>query len=205
MSEGYVVDVALMDRTTAVAAIEIKVTHEVDEKKDKRLSIPFIEVDGFEILQEPQVWKPIKDRFKPKTCAKCLSNFEKFKLKTSKIAKDTNIEIPTSYYRYAPHTCWKCNKEILVFTWPHHKVNDKKPPTKKPIPKTIFNRYSTTAQEKYWVNTCLYCNNIQGDFYLYAEPYGPFFTLGCCYDNHKAFRNDLIRLAYWADYWGRLE
>lgn len=33
---------------------------------------------------------------------------EVFVARTQAIAKELSIELPTSYYRYAPAECWKC-------------------------------------------------------------------------------------------------
>jgi len=66
------------------------------------------------------------------------------------------------------YECWKCKKEILVFSWPKTKWEEHKPPKVEPIPRTIQYRYSKTARSHYWVNTCPYCKCIQGDWFLPA-------------------------------------
>jgi hypothetical protein len=52
-------DVVLVDENGAsVAAVEIFVTHEVDEAKAKALSIPWLEIEGEAVLREPLSWVP---------------------------------------------------------------------------------------------------------------------------------------------------
>lgn len=58
LSDGFIIDVALMVGDIAQAAVEIKVTHAVDDIKAGRLSIPFIELDGYEVVTNPTIWKP---------------------------------------------------------------------------------------------------------------------------------------------------
>ena len=37
--------------------------------------------------------------------------------------------------------------------------------------------YSKTIQDKYWANHCEKCNSLQGDFFNYSEPGGPFYPV----------------------------
>jgi hypothetical protein len=174
--DGSIADVILISEGNPRAVIEIKVTHAVDDIKANRISLPFIELDGNQIIQNPTVWIPLQDKFKPLICSKCKKAYSWFQQKISDISKVTKISLPTSYYRYAFQSCWKCNKEIIVFSW-----NDEIPALK-PIPKTIQLRYSRTAGHKYWANTCPYCDSIQGDFFLHSEPDSPFFGVDFFFD-----------------------
>ncbi|MBT4483504.1 MAG: hypothetical protein HOC71_07485 [Candidatus Latescibacteria bacterium] len=210
LPEGFIVDIGLIAHGNVEAAIEVRVTHEVDEAKAQQISIPFIEVDGNEILENPSRWKPTIDFFKPLTCTKCRLDFQNFRKKTLRIAKQTGVDLPTSFYRYASILCWQCNKEILVFTWPNHKMYSQELPIGQPPPKTLCFRFSKAVGRKYCMNTCIFCNAIQGDRFLHIEPEGPF--LGLCYDEDtcgkdslESFQEDLIKLASYADYIGDLE
>lgn len=204
LSDGFIADVALLVQDKPQAAIEILVTHAVDEVKTANISVPFIELDGYAILESPTIWNPITDRFRPLTCPQCSQNFKKFQAKTSQVAKKTGIDLPTDYYRYAPCSCWRCKKEILVFTWPGRELHEKQPPSRQPTPNTIRFEYSKTVKGKYWANICPHCKAIQGDWFLFAEPEGPFFGLDCGEDTVEAFNRDLMTLAYWAAYNGNL-
>ncbi len=128
--------------------------------------------------------------------------FQKFQTRVAQIAQQTGIELPVSYYRYAPCRCWKCKKIILVFTWPGQALHSEKPPDKQPCPKTIRYEFSKTIGSKYWVNTCPYCQAIQGDFFLHCEPDRPFFGFSCGPDTPDAFQQDLIRIARHVNYRG---
>lgn len=200
LRDGFIVDVALMVEEIAQAAVEIRVTHAVDKIKTRRLSIPFIELSGYEIIENPFVWKPIIDNFKPLNCEKCRSIYSKFQDKAQKIAKANKIELPTAYYRHGFCECWKCKREIIVFAWPKDGMHDRSDPKIKPPPKTVRFSYSNTVGDKYWVNTCPYCNRIQGDFYLYSEPDGPFFGINLEDDSPTAaaFTRDMMKIARYA-------
>ena len=71
MSDGFVVDVALMVENEPTAAIEIRVSHAIDEEKAQLLSVPFIELDGQKVVENSIVFEPIRDRFQPLTCTTC--------------------------------------------------------------------------------------------------------------------------------------
>lgn len=202
LPDGFIADVALLVDNLPVAAIEILVTHAVGEEKATRLCVPFIEIDGYEVLKSPTVWTPMTDHFRPLTCPKCVQNFKRFEAKTAQLSRKTNIELPTEYYRYGFCPCWRCRKEILVFTWPGRKLHETKQPRKQPIPKTIHHKFSKTVGGKYWANVCPYCRALQGDWFLFLEPDGPFFGLHCEEDSPEAFRRDLMYVAHCASYHG---
>lgn len=204
LASGFIADVALLVGGDPEAAIEIRVTHAVDKVKAVQLEIPFIEVDGEAILAKPTEWTPLVDRFRPLTCPACHRTYQRFKAKTAEISKRTKIELPTSYYRYAPSTCWRCNNEHLVFTWPGQQLHEKRQPTHEPRPATIQFRYSKTINGKYWANTCPHCKALQGDFFLFAEPEEAFFGFHCGQDTPEAFEHDLISLAHYSVYRGCL-
>lgn len=178
LSDGFIVDVILMSEGNPKAAIEIKVTHAVDDVKANKISVPFIELDGNEIIKNPAVWSPLQDKFKPIACLKCKKAYSWFQRKIGYISKKTNVSLPTSYYRYAFQSCWKCNRDIIVFSW------GDSIPISKPMPKTIQLRYSRTAGHKYWANVCSYCGSLQGDFFLHSEPDSPFFGVDFFFERY---------------------
>jgi hypothetical protein len=194
MPEGSIVDIALMVANEAAAAIEIRVTHAVDENKAKSLSVPFIELDGQAVIENPTIFQPIRDHFLPFFCRRCKQAKEKFHYKVNIIAKRTGIELPESYYRYGFCKCWKCKREIIVFAWPKTSEWDKSAPKVKPIPRTIQYRYSATVNNKYWVNTCPNCKSIQGDWFLFFEIDSPFFGISRK-DSEDAYHRDMQTIA----------
>src|SRR5262249_54129147 len=67
---GHVVDVALLGPADLpIAAIEIVVSHEVDDTKAFELGLPWIEVDGASVCESGgRVLVPVRDRFLPWLC-----------------------------------------------------------------------------------------------------------------------------------------
>lgn len=198
LSDGSIADVALIVGTTAQAAVEIRVTHAVDDVKTSRLLVPFIELDGYEVIANPTVWKAITDAFKPFTCENCKSTYAQFQAKAKRIAHAIGLELPKTYYRYGLCKCWKCKREIIVFAWPKIGMHDNYAPKVQPPPKTVQYRFSKTAGNKYWVNSCPHCESIQGDFFLYSEPDGPFFAVNCEEDTPVEFDRDMMKIAVYA-------
>jgi hypothetical protein len=194
LSSNCVADVGLMVGGQPVAAIEIRVTHAVDERKASLLPIPFIELDGNEVIAHPTAWNPLVDRFNRPPCLTCARNFEAFQKKTAAVAASMGITLPTSYYRYSLYTCWKCRRPIIVFASPPQEAV----PKNQPSPSTIQYRYSKMAGDKYWANVCIYCDSLQGDNYLHWEPDGPFFCQLDYGPGARQFQEDLKKLANYA-------
>lgn len=204
MPNGFIVDVALMVENEPAAAIEIRVSHAVDENKAKLLSIPFIELDGQAVLENPTIFEPIRDHFLSFTCGACKQAKTRFHVKVNKIAKQTGIKLPDRYYRYGFCECWRCKREIIVYAWPKASEWDISAPKMKPIPRTIQYRYSNTIGGKYWVNTCPRCKSIQGDFFLFFGSNGPFFGIGCKENTQDAYNRDMKNIVNYAIYNGML-
>jgi hypothetical protein len=162
------------------------------------MPIPFIEVDGYKILEQVEILDPLVDSFLPFTCSKCKVRLSQFIEKAKKLAAISRVLLPETYYRYGFENCWKCHKQILVFTWPEHNLDDGLPekPKKEPLPRTIQYRFSNTIKQSYWMNICPHCGSNQGDFYLYDEPDGPFFSFECGDDTIKSFNLDLTKIAW---------
>lgn len=130
---------------------------------------------------------------------------EKFKAKCQETAEKTGQELPKDVFRYAPSTCWKCSEEIIVYSWPDpdgpdeesgqaHACWSQEVPADVPRPKTVNERDSKTLGTHYWVNTCPYCNSIQGDWFLYMEPTGAFFPVDIGAFSHEKDQ-DLLAMA----------
>lgn len=67
--------------------------------------------------------------------------------------------------------CWKCGKEIPVYTWEGKVLWDERCP-EEGRPPTLRKEHHS-----YWANYCMSCGVIQGDWYLYMEPEAPFFGI----------------------------
>ncbi|MFH1731058.1 MAG: hypothetical protein ABIF82_05320 [Planctomycetota bacterium] len=196
LPEGFIVDVGILAGSEVVAAIEILVSHQVGERKERDLSVPFVEVKGTEVIENPRRWRALVDHFRPLRCLGCREAFDKFTSRTREIAETSGVRIPGSYYRYAPATCYKCRKAMLVFTWPGHSLFATDAPRAAPKPVTLQYRRSRTAEGRYWANTCPFCGALQGDWFLCAEPGGAFFGFESGRDSQDARLRDLQRLAY---------
>jgi hypothetical protein len=199
LPDGSVADVVLLVKEVPQATIEIRVAHTVDRIKTSKLSVPFVKLDGYEIIENPTVWKPVTDHFKPVTCDKCRLAYSKFQARVRQIAKASNVELPTAYYRYGLTMCWKCEQEILAFAWPESSAWNNSAPGVKPFPRTIQYRFSKTVGHKYWANTCPYCQSIQGDWHLHHEPEGPFCGIQIEEDSPTAFDADIMKIAQHAE------
>ncbi|RKU31513.1 hypothetical protein C6497_01575 [Candidatus Poribacteria bacterium] len=207
MSNGFIADVALMVENEPALAIEIRVTHAVDENKAHSLSVPFIELDGHTVLEKPNHFDPIRDnKLNPFTCNTCKHAEPKFEDKVTKVVKQTRIKLPdrdSCYYRYGIDKCWNCQREIILYTWPGDDW-DTSPPKKKPIPQTIKFCYSRTIGHKYWANTCPCCKRIQGDFFLYGSNLFPF-SRNDMVDSPDAYRQDMQKIVFCARFNRMLE
>jgi predicted RNA-binding Zn-ribbon protein involved in translation (DUF1610 family) len=193
LKTGFVADVALSSNDEVLAAIEVRVTHEVPEDKAKSIGLPFIEVSGEDILKDPMNWYPLKDHFKPFSCTTCDSAKRQFWHKLQEVSNSTGVTLPREYYRTTTSHCWKCKKEILVFDWPGNRDSDAVP--NEPRPNSIQYRYSKTVGHKYWANTCPYCHQIQGNFFMFSEPDSNFFGFRSGEDTVEDYQHDMLVLA----------
>ena len=179
LPDGYVVDVALLARRRALAAVEIRVTHPVGELKGESLCIPFIELEGQAIIEDLLVWYPIVDRFSKRVCAGCVRMQEAsalslrreakrkesvrraFQARCEQLAREMRVALPTQYYRYAPTRCRRCQRVILVFDWSGHRHRSGDPPSGSSVPRTIRRWVDRRTGEIYWLNSCPHCRAIQ--------------------------------------------
>ncbi|MDZ7778353.1 MAG: competence protein CoiA family protein [Gemmatimonadota bacterium] len=172
MPDGSVADLVLFRDEQPAAAIEILVTHRVDHAKAERLGMPWIEVRAAEVLERPYWWVAIQDRLRPFVCPKCTERDRTMhravvdvRARALVVAERLGVDLPPSPpYGYAPHTCWRCHREMLAFAWPGGGGHSPtRPPD--PIPPTVQHRV-TEGGGNYWANTCLHCAAVQGDYYL---------------------------------------
>lgn len=118
-----------------------------------------------------------------------------------KISAQSGIPLPKEYYRATYSECWKCNKDILWFTWPGCRDENEEITPKEPRPKTVQYCYSKMAGIKYWSNICPYCESLQGEHFLYSEPDSPLFGFTCGDDSIESFKSDMKTLAMQCNGW----
>jgi hypothetical protein len=169
---GFIVDVGIMSNDEIIAGIEIKVTHEVDENKNKNIDIPFIELEGKTIIENSSKWIPIKDNFKRYVCIEC-RNYETklndyFKL-CDKISKKYGIEYKYNQYVVGLKNCWKCNREIIL-------VDTKSLSSSHIKPKSVIKNQNDDEEDNEYVNICPSCKTIQNNFHIYSDL--PFVGIG---------------------------
>jgi hypothetical protein len=190
----FVIDVALWAGTAVAAAVEVRVTHAVDDHKAQTLDVPFFEVEGQAILERPHVWRPVRDTLKPFACERCTTAPKRFIDLTEKIAAMTKIPLPRHYYRYAPYQCRNCHQQILVFTWPTYRAWPARRPEGAGKPRTILFR-AEKFETGYWMNTCPYCKESIGYTAVHYAPNGPFYYVSNS-TKADAFQRDLEIIAY---------
>ena len=145
LTDNSIADVALMVGDKVLAAVEVRVTHAVDDNKAERLPVPFVELDGMDVIENPTLWKPITDSLKPVTCGKCRLTFKRFQTKAQQIADASGQILPASYYRYGIVGCWSCNRAIIVYTWPNDEGRGAHMPSRQPVPGSIHYRATKRA------------------------------------------------------------
>lgn len=78
--------------------------------------------------------------------------------------------INMAVYEFRSYFCWKCQREMVVFNWRRHQMYQQLPPPK-PVPPSVQYRWSQTMDMRYWVNVCLDCDAIQGDYIVFVQNY----------------------------------
>lgn len=178
LSSGRVVDVALVSNSQVVAAVEVFVTHAVDGTKEAKLELPWLEVEAQQILEQPLLWICHKDSLLPFQCPKCRQREveeQRQKEHLRKLALTLKITLPPSPpYSYATSRCYRCKREIIVYTWDNHEFCARQRPPL-PVPPTVHFRYSKMMKVKYWTNCCRFCGASQEDKFLYYKRGEPFY------------------------------
>jgi len=192
-------DVALLVENKAQAFIQIKKHGDDFKKDDNKYLLPYIVVEGEDILKNSLIWKPVIDKFNQFTCSKCKESDVEYQNKIRQISLSAKLTIPKEYYRYAITECINCFKEIIVFAWPKMQEYNFFEPILKPIPPTVKYkeiveyRASGTFRDSFWANVCPHCRDIQEAGYLFREPDGPFFSIKL-EDSTEGYKNDMNKI-----------
>lgn len=173
LPDGSVADVVLFRGEEAACVVEILATHEVDPEKAARMSLPWMELDADDVLDRPYWWVVVQDGLRPFVCPKCRARSAErreevadVQAEAAQVAAKTRQALPASPpYHFAPHRCWRCGEQMLVFVWPGGGGHSaKKPPT--PRPTTVRLCATEGYGAEYWANCCPACHSVQGDWYL---------------------------------------
>lgn len=162
-------DVVALRNGNPVLAIEIRVTHAVDDAKGLNLPISWIELDARAIVEDPRRWRPLNARVRDARCDPCGTEIAKIKA----LSQAQNIDLPRDAehadehapYAAATMPCWSCKQETVVFRWAGTPFAQTPPPM--PRPRTLKWRHSKTWGGSYWMNTCGRCGAPSGDNFLY--------------------------------------
>ncbi len=71
LTDGSVVDVALLCGESVIAAALIRVNHAIEERVMRRLPVPCIELAGEAVIVNPLTWEPLAHSMRAFTCPKC--------------------------------------------------------------------------------------------------------------------------------------
>lgn len=167
---SYVCDVVAARSGGDALAIEVVVTHRMEQRKATDLSLPWIELNAGDVITNPRRWSPIRSKIKATICTNCKENNRRVQAVADRWGVDRGIYSPLQrrdgrQYVAAVERCFKCKEEIPVFWWSGIPFCESTPP--EPRPRTIARRFSKQYGGAYWANTCANCGVIQGDNYLF--------------------------------------
>lgn len=173
----YICDVVGYRNDQIAIAIEILNTHKVDQKKAENLPVYWVELKAEDVLINPNQWSPVQSHLKSAYCRSCKDRFKhiynvcdsnKIDRSLYSVIKKTEI----NHYIAETEICFKCKEETPVFWWKGVPFCQTEPPF--PRPHSVQYCNSKQYGGSYWANTCVNCNVIQGDNFLYLFDNAPF-------------------------------
>lgn len=172
---GHVVDVGLVGLADLpVAAIEVLVTHAVDEAKAFELGVPWIEVDAAAVCAaRGRVLTPLRDRFLPWLCEAHVERRGEAK-REERSARQTHNALVRALpyrleafpgYRIAGTATCPSGHETLVFAWTGREPPWPRPPHVVACAKEEDQVYEATRQKMRgvlafrhgWASACVRC------------------------------------------------
>lgn len=173
----FICDIVAFTNNEPRLGIEILATHKVDNFKSENLNLHWIELKATDVVENPQLWKPVNQKLKNISCNNCINYLNE----VNELANKYNIDKNTFITKRDPNAnkyiidkkeCYKCKNIIPVFWW--RDVPFCKTEPRLPRPHTIKYKYSKTFGGSYWTNTCAKCGSIQGDNFLFLDKASPF-------------------------------
>lgn len=169
-------------------AIEIRVTHEVDEEKLRDFQeqdMSAVEVDLRELADALPDWDMLREAVcesvqyiewlhDPIAYAKELAATSAFEEHLRNLVRQHDVGPYSDQYRVSAVFCWECDEATPIFQWdkidsvPAMPAAENTPPPE-PRPRTLVLGYSNMAGTTYWGNRCAECNALQGDFFLFTN------------------------------------
>lgn len=170
LADGLVADVALMRESRAVAVVEVLVSHAVDVDKARRLTMPWLEVRGEDVVADPLRWKPVASgNVRPLICERCTARDRS----AAELCRALGMTYDDNRYLAETYSCYRCHKKTPVFAWRREQLWETRIPPK-PMPRTVEWRRSATLGRHYWANTCAHCKALLGDNFLFRDADSPF-------------------------------
>lgn len=167
LSNGRVVDVAVLYAESVALAVEVYRSSAVTEDKAADLSMPWIEVDASDIIANPLIWRARQHALKVTRCRVCRRAEEIRNNALSSALAEYRLTFNSDVYKVSPVACWKCHCVTPIFEWKDGEMWSKESPLPSPHPRTLRFVFTKTAGTRYWANHCASCGVVQGDFYLH--------------------------------------
>lgn len=175
LGSGHVGDVVLLRGSEPAVVIEILATSPVGAEKAGRLELPWVELGAEDLLERPYWWVALQDGLRPFTCPSCeqrdASRAEELadvRRRAEEVARRVGARVASNLeYHPAPHVCWRCSTEMIVYAWPGSGRHTRSRPPE-PIPGSVQERWTDGAGH-YWANCCPTCSAVQGDYHLGAH------------------------------------
>ena len=166
--DSYCCDVVAYLSNGNKVAIEVFHTHEIDEEKKQKLSIPWIELKSENVIEDPFLWLCNDFKFKLSFCNDCLKHFKNIIAVCDKYKIDRKLYTPLNIpndkeYNYIADLikCHRCKTDTPVFF--HNNGNEYD------APHTIKFIKTTKVKRGYLNNTCANCGTIIGMKYIFWE------------------------------------
>ena len=162
LASGRVIDVALLDSCKGLwLAVEILVTHEVDEAKAGDLrGLNWIEIEA-SALEVPFRWTPrrVTGTASRMRCQACEARRARQRDLTTSMAAKYGVDEPGPGYLAVESACRRCRRRTPVFFWKDMR-NGVPPP--EPPPTTVKRHLSRARGQWFWTNSCVRCDAIIG-------------------------------------------
>ncbi|NJD19036.1 MAG: hypothetical protein FIA95_07110 [Gemmatimonadetes bacterium] len=173
LPDGSIADVVLLRGDEPACVIEILVTHAVEPDKAARMRLPWVELGAQDLVDRPYWWVALQDGLRPFACPRCAARnasrdgeIASIQARAAAVAQHTGQLLPPSPpYHFAPHHCWRCGTEMVLFLWPGgggHSARNPPPPR----PGTVRLCATEGYGAPYWANCCPACDAVQGDWHL---------------------------------------
>jgi hypothetical protein len=158
VASGHVVDVLLLDGGVPRLAVEVRVTHAVDSEKAAALTVPWLEVNAEEVVENPTIWRALRGKGLRVRCQHC-EQMRSLRMKHAKHVRAwANLEFDPSQYPHWLGVCPHCNVVMLNIRY-----EGPNPPA--PVPWTLCRdgyrgrgRRVVRRPLRTWSSACAHCH-----------------------------------------------